>query len=87
MRPAAFTTYDLKTAIGPVVGVLYPGAGPLFATNQGVLVLTSAAATATFTAVTSSAVPEPSSIIMVGTAGLIGAGYSWRRRKAKLATR
>lgn len=80
------TTYDLKSAIGPVTGPIYPGTGPAFDTNQGTLVLTSAAATGTFTATTSS-VPEPSSIILASTAGLIGVVYSWRRRnrKAKLA--
>jgi hypothetical protein len=77
-------TYDLKTAIGPVTGPLYPGTGPKFATNQGALVLTSASLTGTFTA-TTSAVPEPSSIVLASTAGLIGVVCSWRRRKAKLA--
>ena len=62
----AFNTYDLKTAIGPVVGVLYPGTGPSFSTDQGGLVLTSASAMATFR---SSTVPEPSSLALCGIAG------------------
>ena len=29
------------------------------------------------------AVPEPASLVMAGTAALAGLGYAWRRRKAK----
>jgi hypothetical protein len=31
------------------------------------------------------AVPEPSTLISCGMAGLLGVGYGWRRRKTKLA--
>lgn len=56
-------TYDLKTAVGPATGPIYPGTNTAFATDQGTLVITSAASSGTFTA-TVTAVPEPSSLVL-----------------------
>jgi hypothetical protein len=74
--------YDLSTSIGPIVGT---GAANLYSpisTTTGSFDFTSVTGSSTFTAtLTSSAVPEPSSLAMCGLAGLIGSAYAWRRRK------
>jgi hypothetical protein len=81
---ASFATYDLTTSMGPIVGGSAFNAGSSFATTGGAFVLTSAG-DATFTAATT-AIPEPSSWVMMltGSACLGYAGY--RRARAAHAT-
>jgi hypothetical protein len=38
----------------------------------------------TFTVGTAAAVPEPSSLVLMGIAGITGLGYAWRRRRARV---
>ena len=65
---AAFATYALATAIGPLSGTSFVDTTGTYATTLGSFSFTSGATTATFTAV--SAVPEP------GTLGLLGIGLA-----------
>jgi hypothetical protein len=66
---SAFSTYDLTTAIGPLVGTSAFNAGKAFPTTAGRFVVDSVGDT-TFTATTAAttAVPEPSSRALLGTA-------------------
>jgi hypothetical protein len=80
---AAFGTYDLSTAIGPLSGNASGNAGLGFSTSMGLFVLTDSLNNpdhpATFTATTLGSVPEP------GTLGLLAAGIALfliRRRVA-----
>jgi hypothetical protein len=74
----AFLTYDLRSPIGPISGPVGGVLGPS-ATTLGALAFTSTSGNSTFTAVT--AVPEPSSAVLMG-AGVVGMlGYGWRRRR------
>jgi hypothetical protein len=80
---AAFSAYDLSTAIGPLYGNASGNSGTGFSTSMGLFILTSslnnADHPATFTATTLGSVPEP------GTLGLLGAGIALfliRRRVA-----
>lgn len=77
---SVFATYTLGNPIGPVTdSTLDWWAGPLPDDSGGTLVLSSVT-TETFTAVVvSTAVPEPSSVSMLGI-GLIAAGIGSRRR-------
>ena len=80
VNAAAFTTYDLTSAIGPVTGPSTIAAGSPYQTSNGAFVLNSAG-DATFTATTAaSAVPEPMSAALVG-AGLIGLGLARHRAR------
>ncbi len=71
-----------------------PGANPAFVPETFVVnsLGTNGAATFNITgqpltlgSVTATPVPEPSTIVSASIAGLMGLGYDWRRRKAKLA--
>lgn len=69
---AGFASYDLTTSVGPLVGGAALNAGTGFATSDGVFILSSADSVS-FTATTSAAAPEPSSLTLLGVAvaGLI----------------
>ncbi|MEO6982147.1 MAG: PEP-CTERM sorting domain-containing protein [Edaphobacter sp.] len=69
-RNSAFSTYDLKTAIGPLTGSSSFNPGTSFTTSGGAFTIDSAG-DSTFQATTGvSAVPEPSSLVLLGTGAL-----------------
>ena len=67
---SAFSTYDLKTAIGPLTGSSNFSSATPFTTSGGTFTIDSAG-DSTFQATTGvSAVPEPSSLVLLGTGAL-----------------
>lgn len=81
----AFAAYDLRTPIGPISGNALIEPEVDFFTKDGAFILLSAQrGTATFTATTSSAVLEPSSLALLG-AGLLMLGIAARRKRGARA--
>jgi hypothetical protein len=71
----SFSTFDLSTDIGPILGTPSYNEGLPFLTNDGLFVLNSISGPATFIATTG--VPEPTSLALlsVGLAGLAAFGF------------
>lgn len=65
---SAFGTYDLTTALGPVTGLSGFNLGSSYGTSGGGLVFGDMSANSTFAATTAAAVPEPSSLVLLGAA-------------------
>ncbi len=81
-KNSSFSTYDLKTSIGPILGTAIFTLGELFPTSDGLFVLNTVSGSATFTATVSpAAVPAPGSLAML-VVGLAGLGLIKYRRKA-----
>ena len=80
-KSSAFSTYNLSTSLGPLSGTTVINPGFAFPTTGGDFVFNSANANgdSTFQA-TLASIPEPSSLILAGTAALAGLGLYSRRR-------
>jgi hypothetical protein len=72
---SAFNTYDLTTSIGPVTGLSdsNAGTGSTYGTSKGLLAFNNMSLNSTFAATTAAAaVPEPSSLVLLGAAAIAG---------------
>jgi len=66
---SAFSTYGLTTSIGPVTGFSAFDPGSAYGTKDGLLVFSNMSVNSTFAATTTAAaVPEPSSLVLLGAA-------------------
>ncbi len=81
-----FTGYFLNTSTPIVTGLAFSNLGVPFNTTDGPLVLAGVtndvAAFQAFAGVGETAVPEPTSLALLGAGVPVIAGYSWRRRRA-----
>jgi hypothetical protein len=75
-----FATYDLKSPIGPIFGPAVFNINFGFPTTLGNFSLASISGTSSFTATTVPTVPEPTSLLLLGT-GFVGIIARCSRRK------
>jgi hypothetical protein len=75
---AAFASYDLKTAIGPITGGSFINSGLIFSTSGGDFSIFSAG-DATFTATTGTTTPEPGTLALFAS-GIVGLAGMLRRK-------
>jgi hypothetical protein len=73
-----FSTYDLKTSIGPIMGGTFFSFGVAFPTSSGPFVINSAGGVTGITTFTATVVPEPSSWMLLAM-GFAGLGLLYRR--------
>jgi len=74
---SAFGTYGLTTAISPITGTAIYNSAASFPTTDGSLIITSPGNDSVFTATTTAATPEPSSMLLLVT----GLGLAMARRR------
>ena len=77
---SAFATYDLKSPIAPTSGTADINPGETFATSVGTLEIDSTSSDGTFSASTTQAVPEPTSMVMLGIGAFGLMRFAGRRR-------
>ena len=80
LSSSAFSTYDLKSAIGPVnTSYFFVDTGVALGSNLGDVIIDSVSGTPTFTATTGVTTPEPASALLFGS-GLVGIAAMLRRK-------
>jgi hypothetical protein len=79
---SAFSSYDLKSAIGPLSGAPFFRSDLTYGTTAGGLNFSAVTGNSTFTATTGSPTPEPASLLLLGS-GLVALSGSVRKRLKK----